>query len=108
MRMWEVNCQYLCNQHLLGEHLEMHMFAGAIRKGTSIKGYLQKGLVNPRMITKRHNELAKEMRNRGMKHQSPLKLSRKNLPEGSVDKQVSLMTLIERCSNCKKRINKEE
>ena len=33
MRMWLVNPALLCRQHLLGEHVEMHMFAGHILEG---------------------------------------------------------------------------
>ncbi len=30
MRMWMVDTKKLCRQHLLAEHSEMHMFAGAL------------------------------------------------------------------------------
>ena len=35
MRMWNVDVTKMCNKHLLGEHVEMHMFVGIIIKGTS-------------------------------------------------------------------------
>lgn len=65
MRMWMVNPKLLCGKHLRGEHVEMHMFEGCIRLGKSIKGYLEKGFVDPKRIKSRHNELAQEMLNRG-------------------------------------------
>ncbi len=36
--MWGVSPKKLCNQRLLGEHLEMHMFLVCIKKGISLKG----------------------------------------------------------------------
>ena len=45
MRMWMVDPRIMCRQHLLGEHVEIHMFVGAISRGKSVKGYLEKGLL---------------------------------------------------------------
>ena len=33
MRDWKVNPKLLCRQHLLGNHLEVHMFVGTLRRG---------------------------------------------------------------------------
>ena len=30
MRMWGVDPKQMCRQHLLGEHVELHMQAGAV------------------------------------------------------------------------------
>jgi len=103
MRMWNVNPEYLCRKHLLGEHVETHMFCGTINKGTSIKGYIKKGLVEVHNISKRHDELKDEMIKRGMNHNS-------NLPEcelweeGKVDVDNNIKELIKRCPQCRKRI----
>src|SRR3990167_10296126 len=72
MRMWNLNPSVMCNQHLLGEHVEMNMFKGTIEKGKSIEGYLNNGLVNIGFIKKRHDELVKEMKIRGFSHKSPM------------------------------------
>lgn len=106
MRMWGINPNFLCDKHLLGEHVEMHMFAGVIRKGTSIKGYIERGLVNPARIKERHDELAKEMIRRGMNHQSPLPYlpDMPNLPINTVQ---SKKELARRCQNCRRRIYNE-
>jgi hypothetical protein len=48
--MWGINPKKLCNQHLLGEHLEMHMFVGCIKKGISLKGYYENKLVRTDLI----------------------------------------------------------
>lgn len=47
MRMWMVPPIVMCQQHLLGEHVEMHMLIGAMKKGTSMAGYCQNGLMEP-------------------------------------------------------------
>jgi len=72
MRMWNVNHKFLCRQHLLGEHVEMHMFVGCIKMHTNIQGYIDKGLVEVFYIKTRHDNLVKEMLSRGYKHKSPL------------------------------------
>ncbi len=45
MRMWNVLPEYLCRKHLLGEHVEMHMFVGTIKRGVSLNGYIKNKLV---------------------------------------------------------------
>ena len=102
MRMWAINPSKLCNKHLLGEHVEMHMFAGTIKKKISIKGYIEKGLVNPQDITKRHKELEEEMIKRGMNHKSVLDFDSSNLPNIPVNKRNSQEELIRRCKECRK------
>ena len=72
MRMWLVDTQRMCRQHLLGEHVEMHMFAGSIRAGISLRGYIERGLVIVHRLRERHDALAKEIRRRGWNHKSPL------------------------------------
>lgn len=105
MRMWGVDPKILCRKHLLGEHVEMHMFVGTIKKGNSIQGYIDKGLVNPALIIHRHNCLVGEMLSRGYNHQSPLL---NDLPEQHdipFDTDTSLNDLITRCPECNKRRN---
>ncbi|MFA5992877.1 MAG: pyrimidine dimer DNA glycosylase/endonuclease V [Candidatus Pacearchaeota archaeon] len=103
MRMWLVKPSLMCNQHLLGEHVEMHMFVGTINRGKSIEGYIKRGLVETSLIEKRHKDLAIELKKRGFNHKS-------NLPKfniksyGNVDKNLSLIELKKRCVKCKSRI----
>lgn len=101
MRMWMVNPKKMCRKHLLGEHVELHMFVGTIKKGISIQGYIDNGLVNPRMIKKRHKELVKEMERRGYNHNSPLKIKCSKLPVHFVDINVSKFELNKRDCSCK-------
>ena len=62
MRMWMVPPRYLCNKHLLGEHVELHMFAGYINKWISLDGYVANGLVDTSLMNRRHDELVEEIR----------------------------------------------
>ena len=100
MRMWGVDPSILCRKHLLGEHVEMHIFAGTIKKGISIQGYIEKGLVNPRQIKDRHDALAEEMGHRGYNHQSHLELDCSDLPEHEIDIATNTLDLKNRCREC--------
>jgi len=105
MRMWNVNPKQMCSKHILGEHVEMHMFVGTINKGISIKGYLEKGLIEPHNINKRHQELVEEMERRGMKHNSELpKLLVEPKVEGRVSRTDNQKLLASRCLECRERI----
>ena len=105
MRLWMVNPSILCRKHLLGEHCESHMYVGTIKKGKSILGFIDKGLVEVHNIVSRHDELAEEMLIRGYRHASPLELS---LPLhtqiGKVDSDNSLKELARRCPDCRRLI----
>jgi len=72
MRMWMVPPALLCQQHLLGEHVETHMFLGAVRKGKNLGGYMRRNQFFPEELKPRHDALAAEMLRRGLKHNSPL------------------------------------
>ena len=102
MRMWNIEPSLLCRKHLLGEHVEMHMFAGTIKKGISITGYLENGLVDPSTILARHEVLAKEMVELGYNHNSPLDFPL-TLESAVVDVEANRDDLRKRCPECKKR-----
>ncbi len=103
--MWKVPPKFLCNQHLLGEHLEMHMFASAVKEKKKIDGYLRNGLVEVHNIKKRHEELVSEMLRRGMHHYSPLPKFRA-YHAGKVDVKNSLRVLAKRCKECRRRMKR--
>ena len=104
MRMWNVDPKCLCRKHLLGEHVECHMFIGTINKGTSLKGYIEKGLVEVHNIEKRHDVLKDEMERRGMNHNSSLPEC--NLwEEGNISVVDNIEELKNRCPECRQRIN---
>jgi hypothetical protein len=97
--MWLVNPKLMCDKHLLGEHVEMHMFVGAIRKGISIQGYIDTGLVETERIKDRHDEIANEMSSRGMRHASPMD-SLDITPAGKIDIVKNQIELCYRCRRC--------
>ena len=102
MRMWGVDTKILCRKHLLGEHVEMHMFVGTIKKGNSIQGYIDNGLVNPALIVHRHNCLVGEMLERGYNHRSDI-IGLDELPDIEFNKTTALNDLLSRCPECRKR-----
>ena len=93
----------LCTKHLLGEHVEMHMFVGTIVRGKSITGFIKTGLVEVHSIAKRHERLVREMERRGFEHKSPLPRF-KSYSAGRVDRRKNLQELAKRCPECRKRI----
>lgn len=99
--MWNVNPKMMCRQHLLGEHLEMHMFASNIRDGKGLKGYVDNGIVEVHNIVKRHDALAREMKLRGYRHRSPV-IKPRLWKAGKVDVKNSIRVLRERCKACRK------
>lgn len=72
MRMWMVEPRHMCRKHLMGEHVEMHMFLGSMLKGTSMRGYCANNLMEPAQLKARHDALADEMVRRGYNHSSPM------------------------------------
>lgn len=100
--MWNINPEKMCNQHLLGEHVECHMFVGTLNKNRSVQGYLDKGLLEIHNLRKRHDLLSLEMKKRGMKHKSKLP-SYKIVPLGKINSKKNQIELNRRCKECKKR-----
>jgi len=106
MRMWMVDPVIMCRKHLLGEHVEHHMFIGTINKGVSIKGYVRDNLMEPAALFTRHDELVEEMEKRGYDHKSPLAEHIGVAPEDygiRVDVDRSLAELVRRCPECRSR-----
>ena len=106
MRMWMVPPEVMCRKHLLGEHVEIHMMVGSLRRGRSIAGHLERGQLEPRVAQVRHRALAAEMRSRGYHHASPLlghgRLTTKQ-QIAKVDAAWSLVELRRRCAECAER-----
>jgi hypothetical protein len=102
----------MCRQHLLGEHVETHMFLGSAQKRRDVTGFLENNLLEPASLASRHDELVQEMRERGYNHQSTLS------PEEAVEalaylpadeyyvqiaRPQALTDLLDRCPNCRAR-----
>ena len=80
------------------------MFVGTILKGKSLKGYIDKGLVEVDKIQSRHDELVKEMLKRNFKHNSELP-SFISWREGEVNVVYNIRELSRRCPDCRCKIN---
>lgn len=97
----------MCRQHLLGEHNECHMFAGTLASKKNIKGYINNGQLDPRLLQQRHDELAEEMLCRGWNHNSPLLVPDYSylglLPSNIIDIHTSQELLLSRCYKRSKR-----
>lgn len=100
--MWMVDPRILCRKHLLGEHVELHMLVGSILKNKSIRGFIDKKLVDPTSIMYRHAHLVMEMLSRGYKHSSPILISFNDLfgVKNMIDLEVSMTDLFNRCDDC--------
>ena len=99
-----VDPRIMCRQHLLGEHVEIHMFIGTISRGKSVKGYLEKGLLEVHNMYARHEELVEEMKRRGYRHCSDVDEKWRVAEKlGAIDRQKNLEELLKRCPRCKHR-----
>jgi hypothetical protein len=104
--MWMVDPKILCLHHLLGEHLECHMFAGCLNKGKKVDGYIKNGILETKSIKSRHDELASEMIGRGYRHNTPLKDGDYG-DFGHVCREKSLKELLSRCKVCSNNLKGE-
>lgn len=104
MRMWNIDTTKLCRKHLLGEHVEMHMFKGSIEKGHSIEGFIKNKLVNVGQIKKRHDEITKELFRRGFNHKSPMGLFNEGTTCNVIDVDFNKQDLMRRCEHCREML----
>jgi hypothetical protein len=104
MRMWMVPPETMCRQHLLGEHLECHMFLGSLLRGVDISGYIKKGFCYPSLLKDRHDALALEMLRRGYKHNTLFEPSDcAHLPFPKPNVKELLRALHARCLLCESK-----
>lgn len=109
-RLWNLPTKYLCKNHLLGEHSEIHQEIGTLRNhphGTAIVGgHARLGQFQLSKAQSRHNELVKEMVCRGFNHDSPLDVPEDEYEDtGYIDRHYNLVDLYTRCDECAKRID---
>ena len=79
---------------------------GSILKKKNIKGFIDSGFFEIHNIISRHKQIAFEMMKRGMVHKSELPVNFEPFVLGSIDREKSKKDLIERCPDCKTRIQK--
>lgn len=75
MRIWDIEPDILCRQHLLGEHRELHALWTILtqdRKGYSNHPETKRWVGRLPALFLRHEALVKEMKKRGYKHNSPI------------------------------------
>jgi Pyrimidine dimer DNA glycosylase len=75
MRIWDLDTALLCDQHLLGEHRELHAIWSILTKGS--KGYSSHPETRRwdgrlAALYARHEDQVQEMQRRGFRHLSPL------------------------------------
>jgi len=75
MRIWDIEIERLCNQHLLGEHRELHAIWSILinnKKGYSNHPETKRWVGKLNALYSRHEEQVKEIEKRKFKHRSPL------------------------------------
>lgn len=75
MRIWDLEPERLCRQHLLGEHRELHALWVILTQGK--KGFARHPETRRwegklKALYRRHEALVVEMGRRGYRHQTPL------------------------------------
>jgi hypothetical protein len=108
--MWMVPVEILCRKHLMGEHVETHMFLGSLQRKRKIDGFVRNNCAQPLDLLNRHDLIAEEMTSRGYNHKSPLLFTPEvldylpdNQIHAKVDVKPALEDLINRCSICRER-----
>ncbi|MDZ7798195.1 MAG: pyrimidine dimer DNA glycosylase/endonuclease V [Patescibacteria group bacterium] len=103
MRIWDIDPKYLCRQHLLGEHRELHAIWTILTKNK--KGYSHhpetlrwRGKL--KALFNRHEKILKEMKKRGYQEASPLN---KKLAKGKTRQDVFINTKKEQKEILKKK-----
>lgn len=97
MRIWKTNPKYMCRQHLLGEHNEIHKHRHNFVKKHKMHNRILWNQIDAYIMKQRHNLLAKEMLRRGYNHKTPYEQPDVSyLPklEGELD------CCLNKCENC--------
>ncbi|HBA37007.1 TPA: pyrimidine dimer DNA glycosylase [Candidatus Falkowbacteria bacterium] len=105
MRIWDINPQHLCRQHLLAEHRELHGLWNILTKHGGRGGYSRhpetlRWVGKTKALYERHEALVKEFVRRGYQHRTPLD---KRLARGQGGQDVFLQTLAEQRVILKKK-----
>lgn len=108
MRMWMVNPSIFCRQHLMGQHVEFHMFLGSLKRKIRIDGYIESNCIEILALNSYHDFCVQEMLKRGYNHHTPLPLISEDILSYynkylsvKVDQQAALDLLLSKCPICK-------
>lgn len=113
-----INPKLMCRQHLGGEHNELHMLAGSLRRiatgqakerhTNNLIGLARGNCLQIADIVKRHDIIVKEWEARGYFHFSPLTADDcplvglpPDLLKTKVDNKASYALLLNRCPYCR-------
>ena len=113
MRMWMLPPETMCRKHLLGEHVELHMLLGSLRRGKNIDGFLAGKLVDPGACSGGTRSLCSKWSGAATGHASPLDeaecetLARRYGRTGTgIDAGANAAELARRCPECAKRLRR--
>lgn len=79
MRIWDLEPQRLCRQHLLGEHRELHalwVILDEDKRGFARHPETRRWRGKLKALYLRHEQLVAEMCRRGYRHKTPLPAAR--------------------------------
>jgi len=105
-RMWMVEPRILCNDHLFGEHVEIHQLVDFIADGRieKIIGHHIRGQIDTSHIQERHDKLVDEIDRRGYEHDSPLDYDFElSLGDSGLKTEYNRRVLARRCDACNTR-----
>lgn len=111
MRMWGVDPKFLCRNHLLGEHNEIHKHRHNFVKQHKITKRIHPIVqIEPNNMKKRHDDLVIEMINRGYNHNSPyeqpdISYLKDEEKFAKINIDNSILDLKIRCVECSKNLN---
>lgn len=107
MRMWGINPMYLCKNHLLGSHSEIHKHRHNFVKHHNISGRINPVVqIEPENMKTSHDIIVLEMLRRGYKHNSLYEQPDLSyLPDSQryakIDIEYNIKDLSERCPACR-------
>lgn len=95
MRIWDIDPELLCRNHLLAEHRELHGLWNILTKHGGMGGYSRhpetlRWVGKEKALYRRHGELVKEFGVRGYNHKTPLD---KSLAVGLGEQTVFISTV---------------
>lgn len=108
MRMWnERLIPYLCTQHLVGYHAEIHKFRHIFIKHYSINGRIDPVVqIEPENMKKYHDIIAKRLKNHNSPYEQPdLSYLHPYQRYAQTNYEYDKKDLISRCKECACNIN---
>ncbi len=111
MRIWDLPPRYLCRQHLLGEHRELHAIWSIItqhRKGYARHPETQRWRGKLLALYRRHTALVAEMERRGYHHHTDLdkRFARGSARQTEFVDSIAEQKRILRAKHCECRVHR--